>query len=222
LGQAFPWLVPVAILASLATESVWPVAMLVVVPLLLRGWRTRGGHHLSVYREITWRVAGEAFLVALLVASVGIVVFSLDVPILNWGWFSLVAQATGDPTGGPVNVVVVPLEIPLLALPFLTLLIWTLPDLAATEERVFRQGTHGWVDGLRRSVTFAFAHLIMGIPFGAVLPLTLAGLWLTWHYFRGGTARSTRYHLAYNLFLVLVAALVFLVLPLVFGDELEI
>ena len=194
---------------------------LVLLPLVLRGWRMRHGRQLRIYREIGPLVVGEAFLVALVVTTVGLVVLSLDSPILSWGWFSVVAQATGDQTGGATNVVVVPLQIPLLAIPFLVLLVWVLPDLASVEERVFRLGTRDWVDGLRRSIGFGAAHLVMGIPIGAIVPLTLAGLWLTWHYFRGGIARSTRYHLAYNLCLVFVAALAFVVLPLLLGSELE-
>jgi hypothetical protein len=220
VSRAYPWLLMLAILASLATSSVWPVVVLVIVPLVLRGWRMRHGRQLLIYRQITLRVALEALAAAIVVASVGVLVLSLDVPLLSWGWFSLVAAASGDTNGTATNVVVVPLEIPFLAIPFLLLLIWVLPDLAEVEERVFRAGTRDWWDGLRRSVTFGAAHLMMGIPIGAVLPLTLAGLWLTHQYFRGGVARSTRYHLAYNLFLVLVATLVFVVLPLVLPDDL--
>jgi hypothetical protein len=218
VARAWPWLIPIAVLASLASGSVWPIAALVMLPLLLRGWRMRHGRQLRIYRQIGPRVAAEALLAALVVTTVGVVVLSLDSPILNWGWFSVVARATGDQSGGATNIVVVPLEIPLLAAPFLALLIWTLPDLAAVEERVFRLGTRGWLDGLRRSVTFAIVHLVMGIPIGAIVPLTLAGLWLTWHYFRGGVARSTRYHLAYNLCLVIVATLAFVLLPLLVDD----
>jgi hypothetical protein len=219
VGQVWPWLIPVAVVASLASGSVWPVAALVMLPLVLRGWRMRHGRQMLIYRQIGPRVATEALAAALVVTIVGVLVLSLDSPILNWGWFSVVAQATGDQSGAATNIVVVPLEIPLLAVPFLALLIWTLPDLAAVEERVFRLGTRDWLDGLRRSITFALAHLVMGIPIGAVVPLTLAGLWLTWHYRRGGVARSTRYHLAYNLCLVAVATLAFVVLPLLVGDE---
>lgn len=219
VSRAYPWLLALAIVASLATASVWPVVLLVTVPLVLRGWRMRHGRQLAIYREITPPVALEAFAAALVVASVGVAILSLDLPLLTWGWFSLVAAATGDPSSAATNVVVVPLAIPVLAVPFLALLIWVLPDLAAVEERVFRAGTSNWLDGLRRSFTFGLAHLMMGIPIGAVVPLTVAGLWLTHHYFKGGVARSTRYHLAYNLFLVLVATLVFVVLPFALPHE---
>ena len=207
VSRAWPWLLLGAIAIALAVGSVWPIAVVVVLPLVLRGWRMRHGRQLAVYREITPRVVGEALLMALVVMAVGVLVLSLGVPGLDWGWFSLIADATGSETG-PTNIVVVPLELPLLAIPFLGLLLFLLPDLAGVEERVFRRGTRGWADGLRRSFVFGAAHLVMGIPIGAVIPLTLAGLWLTWHYFRGGVARSTRYHLAYNLVLVSVACLI--------------
>src|SRR5205823_5364809 len=153
VAQAWPWLIPIAIVASLVSRSVWPVVALVLLPLVLRGWRMRHGRQLRIYREIGPRVAGEALLAALVVTTVAVLVLSLDIPILSWGWFSVVARATGDQSGGATNIVVVPLEIPFLALPFLALLVWTLPDLAAVEERVFRLGTRDWLDGLRRSVT---------------------------------------------------------------------
>jgi hypothetical protein len=207
VAELWPWLLLAAVVVALSTGTLWPIAAVVVGPLVLRGWRMRNGRHLATYREITPRVAAEAFLAALVVMTIGVVVLSLDLPVLNWGWFQLVGDAVGEPTG-PTNIVVVPLEIPLLAVPFLALLVFVLPDLAAAEERVFRVGTHGWLDGTRRSLVFGAAHLVMGIPIGAVVPLTVAGLWLTWHYFRGGARESTRYHLAYNLVLVGVACLI--------------
>lgn len=212
VGRLWPWLLAGAIMLAVRLQSAWPIALAVLAPLVLRGWRMRRGGHLAVYRQLRPVVIGEALVAALAVMALAVVVLSLDIPLFGWGWYSIIADATGD-DGGATNIVVVPLAIPLLAIPFLGLLLWVLPDLAAGEERVFRAGTRDWRDGLRRSLIFGLAHLIMGIPIGAVLPLTLAGLWLTWHYFRGGTERSTRYHLAYNLILVGFAALVFIVVP---------
>jgi len=220
VGWAWPWMVGTAVIFAVPLKSLWPIALLVLLPLVVRGWYMRHGRQLRMYREFTAGVLAEALLAAVVVTSIGVSILSLRVPLLNWGWFSVVARATGDASGGATNVVVVPLEIPLLAVPFLLLLLWVLPDLAAAEERVFRLGTRGWLDGLWRSVVFAMAHLVMGIPIGALLPLTLAGLWMTWRYFRGGAERSTRYHLAYNLCLVGVAVLVFVLLPLALGEAL--
>jgi len=209
LSELWPWLLVVAVPVAVVTGSVWPIALVVLAPLVLRGWRMRHGRQLAVYREIGPRVALEAIGAALVVMALAVAVLSLDLPVLGWGWYSLVADATGDASGGATNIVVVPLEIPLLAVPFMALLLFLLPDLAGAEERIFRVGTRNWRDGLRRSFVFGAAHLVMGIPIGAVIPLTLAGLWLTWHYFRGGARESTRYHLAYNVVLVTVAAVVF-------------
>jgi hypothetical protein len=215
VSELWPWFLVIAVPVAVATGSLWPIALVVLVPLVLRGWRMRHGRQLAVYREIRLGVALEAIAAALTVMALAVAILSLDVPLLGWGWYSLVAEATGDQAGA-TNIVVVPLEIPLLAVPFVALLVFLLPDLAAAEERIFRVGTRGWLDGLRRSVAFGAAHLIMGIPLGAVVPLTLAGVWLTWHYFRGGQRESTRYHLAYNLVLVTVATVV-LVVPGLIG-----
>ncbi len=215
IGRSFPWILVSAVGLALLLHVVWPIALAVILPLLLRGYRMRGGRHLTPYRRLTPGTLIQSFFVVLVIMSIGIAVLSLENPILSWGWYSLVSEAIGG-GGGAANVVVVPLSIPWLAMPFLGLLLWLLPDLAATEERVFRLGTQSWRDGLTRSIGFAAAHLVMGIPIGIILPLIVTGLWLTWHYFQGGTERSTRYHLAYNLWLIGLATLVLFVLPVFF------
>jgi hypothetical protein len=217
VSRWWPWLLAAAIPIAVVSGSLWPIALVVLLPLVLRGWRMRDGRQLALYREITPRVGLEALVAAAVVLGVAVAILSLDFAPLNWGWFSLVSDAIGGESG-PTNIVVVPLEIPILAVPFLALLLFVLPDLAMVEERVFRVGTRDWLDGVRRSVVFGAAHLVMGIPIGAVAPLTLAGLWLTWHYFRGGARRSARYHLAYNAILVVIATLA-LAAPALFPDD---
>ena len=215
IARSFPWMLISAVGLALMFRVVWPIAIVVILPLIIRGYRTRGGSHLAPYRQMTIGTMAQSFLVVILVMAIGIGILSLENPILSWGWYSLVSEAMGEGSDA-ANVVVVPLTIPWLAVPFLALLLWLLPDLAATEERVFRLGTLSWRDGLIRSIGFGAAHLMMGIPIGTVIPLIVTGLWLTWHYFRGGTEQSTRFHLAYNLWLIGLATLVLFVLPVLF------
>src|SRR5581483_1968633 len=125
------------------------------------------------------------------------------------------SSAGGGPGAGeppPGNIILEPLAYRWLAVPFLLLLLFVLPSLAAAEERLFRQGTRGWRQGLVRSLIFGLAHWPMGIPLGAALALSIGGLWFTYQYFRGGIARSTVYHLTYNLLAILLIVLL-LVIP---------
>jgi hypothetical protein len=201
----WPGALVISIALALVVESAWPIVAWVVAQLAVRGWQMRGGHHLRYYRQLSPGIFGQAFIAVFVVISLAIAVFSLDSPILNFGWFTLVGQA-GEGVDEPTNIVALPLFVPWLAPLFLALLLFLLPALAAAEERVFRAGTLNWTDGLWRSIRFGAAHLIMGIPIGTVIPLTVAGLWLTYHYFRGGTERATVYHLAYNVIIITFAA----------------
>lgn len=86
---------------------------------------------------------------------------------------------------------------------FLPVLILAFPCLAQIEEETYRARTRNWTGGFLRSLRFGLAHMLMLIPFGASLALTLAGLWFTRQYFKGGTERSTLYHAAFNTTLVI-------------------
>lgn len=110
------------------------------------------------------------------------------------------------------------------AVVFLPVLALALPWLARTEEESYRRRTRNWLDGSLRSLRFGLSHLLMLIPLGASLALTLAGLFFTWQYFQGaadpraaaipdpdiradvqrelGVRRSTLYHAAFNTTLV--------------------
>lgn len=201
----WPGALVISVGLALVVNSAWPIIAWVVAQLAVRGWQLRSGQHLRYYRKLSPGVFAQAFIAVLIVISLAIGVVALDNPILNFGWFELVGQGDGG-TDEPTNIVALPLFVPWLAPLFLALLLFLLPALAATEERVFRAGTVNWSDGLWRSLRFGAAHLIMGIPIGAVIPLTIAGLWLTYQYFRGGTERSTVYHLAYNVIIIVFAA----------------
>jgi len=122
-------------------------------------------------------------------------------PIL-WIWSMVFG---GDGTGAS-NVVFSGLQWKWYALVFIPMLLVALPSLARAEEIAYRQGTRDWAHGFRRSISFGLAHLIMLIPLGAALALTISGMWFTLQYFKGGVERSTLYHSMYNTIVVFVLA----------------
>ena len=63
----------------------------------------------------------------------------------------------------------------------------------------------GWIV---RSITFGLVHCIIGVPIGVGLALSLAGVWFTIQYIKGGLDRSTLYHSAYNLNIALIVLVV--------------
>lgn len=107
----------------------------------------------------------------------------------------------GDGTGQG-NVMFEGLRWKYYAILFLPLLLFALPSLARDEEEVFRAGTQNWRSGTVRSVVFGLMHLVVLIPLGAALALSIGGLWFTHQYFQGGVERSSTYHAAYNSIIV--------------------
>ena len=83
-----------------------------------------------------------------------------------------------------------------------------LPHFAKIEEVLFRSGTKGIGSALIRSLIFGLTHMLAGISLGYALALTVAGLWFSYQYKKGGVERSTSYHLAWNYFLVLILLVV--------------
>lgn len=212
------------VLLSGLLHSALPLTAYVIGMLALAAWRNRRGTQLRLYWQIRLSILLQSTLVLAVVAVAIGLLLSLDNPILNFSWLTLLAPQLGDAPGGiggpssagggpgageppPGNIILEPLAYRWLAVPFLLLLLFVLPSLAAAEERLFRQGTRGWRQGLVRSLIFGLAHWPMGIPLGAALALSIGGLWFTYQYFRGGVARSTIYHLTYNLLAILLIVL---------------
>jgi phosphatidylethanolamine-binding protein (PEBP) family uncharacterized protein len=155
-----------------------------------------------------------------LTAVVVVASLLLRVPGLSWGWWTAI--------GGTGNVIVGGSSRPGLGavewiapIVFISLLVPLLPLFAEREEHMFREGAEDWSMGrrARRAVEFGLVHLIMGIPIGVALALSVGGGYFTWAYLRGyrrGGSReaavmeSIRSHLAYNA-LILVVALVVVV-----------
>lgn len=122
------------------------------------------------------------------------------VPILNFSWLYLLPANTSS--GGPTNIVMIPLQIRYVGIGFVLLFALCVPTLARREEIVYRLGTRNWRDGSIRSVKFGLAHCLMGVPLCVGVALCVSGLWYTLQYFRGGIERSTLHHSIYNWIIV--------------------
>ena len=212
-------------------RSPWPLAAYVVAMLALGAWRNRHGRHLRLYTQIRPLMLLQSALLLAGVAAAVLALLSLDNPVLSFSWLgALLAHDApaavpvgGVEGGGPLsasapspagNLLLEPLAYGWLAVPFVALLFFLLPQLALAEEELFRRGTRTWRQGIVRSLAFGLAHLTMGIPVGAALALSLGGLWFTYQYFRGGVVRSATYHLAYNV-LALSAIVLLVLFPIV-------
>lgn len=161
---------------------------------------------LTIVRGIRPRhvVATPFVLAAVLGAAIGLV----QVPGLDWGWWTAIGGYGNPVTGGSERTVGTVFEwaIPLV---FALLLLPGLPLFAEAEERIFRLGAERWPwpERALRGVLFGLVHALVGLPIGVALALSIGGWWFTavylWGYRRGGTREaalleSTRAHTAYN------------------------
>jgi hypothetical protein len=154
-------------------------------------------------------------VLVLVAATAGLL---LEVPGLDWGWWTALGGTGNVIIGGNSNADLGPVQWLAPAL-FVALLIPLLPLFAEREEHMFREGAEEWSTGrrARRAVEFGLVHLIMGIPVGVALALSIGGGYFTWAYMRGyrrdgraaAVMESTRSHLAYNLVIaaIIIAAL---------------
>jgi hypothetical protein len=175
------------------------------VGLLVRGLRPR--HFL--------------FALPAFVLTATAVIILVQLPLLDWGWWSALGGFGNPVTGSTERTTGTPLEwiVPLI---FLTMLLPALPLFAEAEERMFRLGAERrsrW-GRLRRSVEFGLVHAIIGIPIGAALGLSVGGMYFTWSYLRvfektgdpqAAMQESTRAHTAYNATVIalIVAVVIF-------------
>lgn len=197
--------------ASFFFKSTLPLAAYVVGSIGLAAWQSRSADHLRWYRRIRPDVVVQDLVVLAAVIGAAAALLSLDNPVLNFGWYQfLVQDVGGDPSGGG-NIITAPFSYRALIVPFVGLLLFVLPRLAETEELIFRRGTRTWRQGIARSFVFGLVHMLVGVPLAVALALGLGGLWFTYQYFQGGVARSTVYHLTYNLIVLGMVAVVSLV-----------
>jgi hypothetical protein len=164
-------------------------------------------HVIEIVRGLRPRHLLLAPLVLLLVLTAASLLW--QIPPLRFGWWTAIGGegnpvigATGETNGTPLDWI-----IPTV---FLLLLVPALPLFAEREEQMFRQGaeTWSWPHRIRRAIEFGLVHALIGIPIGVALALSIGGLYFTWRYLKGGVLESTRAHLAYNLEIVLLVAVV--------------
>lgn len=179
---------------------IWAAVLTVLISLPL--WKKQAQKHWGVFR--TLRPLDFALAVPVMAMTIATGLFlRWACPWLDRSWLYLIPGNDGHAT----NIMVAPVTLPFIGLPFLILLTLCLPMFAYREEIKFRLGTTNWRQGIRRSLWFGLAHsLWSGIPLYGGLALTIGGLWFTFQYFKGGVERSTRHHLAYNLLIMAVVA----------------
>jgi hypothetical protein len=164
------------------------------------------------------RVVHFALAIPALFCVLLAVLFFLQIPGLDWGWWTAIGGLGNPVTGGTERTTGTTFEW-LVPLVFVVMLLPALPLFAEAEERMFRMGAERrtrW-GRARRSVEFGLAHALVGIPIGAALGLSAGGAFFTWRYMRAfratgdsraATLESTRCHLAYNLVVVAIVLLV--------------
>jgi len=199
--------------------------LLTVAVLALVGTRLVGAlRHAArppVRRQVLFIVRGlrpHHFLLAfpVLVAVIVAASLLLEVPGLDFGWWTAIGGEGNPVTGGTARAEGTALEWLVPAL-FLTLLLPVLPLFAEREEEIFRAGAEEWSTGRRlwRGVQFGLVHAVIGIPIAVALALSIGGWYFTWAYLSGwrrcgrscALLESARAHLAYNLVVLTVVVL---------------
>lgn len=169
----------------------------------------------AVVHNIGWRHVWPVPL--LLTAVIAVATALVQVPGLSWGWWSMLGGignpvfGDSDATAGTVLEWIIPLT-------FMALLLPALPLFAFAEERMFRTGAQRWARGRRtlKVLQFGMIHVIIGIPIGAALALSIGGAYFMWVYLRAfrvhqsehaATIESTTAHTVYNGLLVILVLL---------------
>jgi hypothetical protein len=190
------------------TELLTALVLAFVASRLLTGVRLLGRPDVRAHwKEIVSGLRLRHFLMAPPVLALVVVVASLllEVPGLDWGWWTAIGGQGNPVLGATDRTAGTPLDwiIPVV---FVILLVPALPLFAEAEERMFRAGAeHLSTSGrVRRAIEFGLVHALIGIPIGVALALSIGGLYFTWRYLKGGTLESTRAHLAYNLEVVIL------------------
>jgi hypothetical protein len=151
------------------------------------------------------------------------VIVLVQIPLLNFGWWSALGGVGNPVTGNTERTAGTALEW-LIPLCFIVLLVPALPLFAEAEERIFRLGSEQRTQWQRflKGIQFGLIHALIGIPIGAALALSIGGWYFTWWYLwnfrRTNSAsqamlESTRAHLAYNLTVVVIILALVLLIP---------
>ena len=185
-------------------KALW--CTLITLPMVTNLWdERRMAKNWDVFSSISISIVFQNLLVIVAVIAV-FVGLTKVAPFLKWSWFSLFSKEdpeTGESTPQEgTNIHLIPSNVKYFGLAFLVLLAVNLPRYAHMEEEWFREGTISWEQGLLMSALFGLAHCLVGVPIGAGLAISVAGLWFTHQYFVGGVELSTIHHATYNLILV--------------------
>jgi hypothetical protein len=200
--------------------DVLTVAVLALVGVRLVTVASAAGRRPELRRRIVRIVSGlrprHVIPVPFVLAAVlGVAWALLEVPGLDWGWWTAIGGYGNPVTGGSERTVGTVFEwaIPLV---FGLLLLPGLPLFAEAEERIFRLGAErwSWPERFGRGVLFGMVHALVGLPIGVALALSVGGWYFMAVYLRGfrrsdGSAdaallESTRAHTAYNGLIVLL------------------
>lgn len=141
-------------------------------------------------------------------------VILLQVPGLDFGWWTAIG-GIGNPVFGASEHGLSGDAAVLLSALFGALLLVSLPLLVEREEWIFRRGAErrGMWGNTAFALAFGLMHVLVGIPIGAGLALSIGGAYFTHVYLRAYRAtrsqadalmESTRAHLGYNLTIVIL------------------
>lgn len=171
-------------------------SVLLTVPMIASFFDGTVKKNLAVISHVTfWMVAQNLLVIAVVVLSFyGL--WKLH-PLFNWSLFSLFKDGDEEVSGKNINLI--PSDVKYFGLLFTILLIINLPSFAMMEEKWFRLGTENWQQGLYLSFLFGMVHCLVGVPIGAGIVISIAGLWFTHQYFIGGVELSALHHTTYNL-----------------------
>lgn len=150
--------------------------------------------------------------VPVLAAVLTALVVLLRVPGLSFGWWTAIG-GVGNPVFGASEHGLTGDAAVLLSGIFGALLLLSLPLLVEREEWIFRRGAEhrGLFANVAYALLFGLMHVLVGIPVGAGLALSLGGAYFTHVYLETYRAtrsqatalmESTRAHLGYNLVIV--------------------
>lgn len=180
------------------------VSVLTLISIQFATYIIKGDEWKDFYSNLSLRL----FLVGgVTLGAVILTYILLDeyVPGMGISWLNLF-DSEGE------NVIGFSDEVKYFGILVILLLMLALPKLAIIEEELFREGTGSWPEGIIRSLIFGMVHMIVGVPFGIGLALTIAGLVFTHQYFQGGVRLSALTHFHYNLIAVsflLIGAITF-------------
>lgn len=162
--------------------------------------------YLVYFKRIRPVMIGQNLLVIIVVVVISAFALYEFLPFLNRSWIYRIPASSGGILAeyGSGNLALLPLTIKFLGLVYAVLLILNLPLLAYGEEEDYRKDTRDWVHAVYRSFRFGLVHCTAGIPMFAGIALGISGLWLSYHYFKGGVERSTAHHLTYNLIIITI------------------